>query len=155
MAVYVKSMDPKHLVEIGLEGFYGPSTPGKVHFNPNTYAQQVGTDFIRNHQVLGVDFASVHIYADSWWVTLLTSPKLCSSNMKILRRCMQFCDYISSMRALSSLFTLIDLITFLLIIDRHDYDNFWSSNTIIVEIGFHNQYLMPICNSRSRGWTLT
>lgn len=66
MAVYVKSIDPKHLVEIGLEGFYGPSTPARVQFNPNTYAQQVGTDFVRNHQVLGVDFASVHIYADSW-----------------------------------------------------------------------------------------
>ncbi|KAL6278333.1 hypothetical protein ACE6H2_021934 [Prunus campanulata] len=66
MAVYVKSLDPKHLVEIGLEGFYGPSAPGRVQFNPNTYAQQVGTDFIRNHRVLGVDFASVHIYADSW-----------------------------------------------------------------------------------------
>ncbi|KAI4331644.1 hypothetical protein MLD38_029812 [Melastoma candidum] len=66
MAVYVKSMDPKHLVEIGLEGFYGPSTPNKVQFNPNTYAQKVGTDFIRNHRVLGIDFASVHIYADSW-----------------------------------------------------------------------------------------
>ncbi|XP_054781013.1 mannan endo-1,4-beta-mannosidase 6 isoform X2 [Prosopis cineraria] len=66
MAVYVKSIDPKHLVEIGLEGFYGPSTPQRVQFNPNTYAQQVGTDFIRNHQVLGVDFASVHIYPDSW-----------------------------------------------------------------------------------------
>ncbi|XP_058214781.1 mannan endo-1,4-beta-mannosidase 6 isoform X1 [Rhododendron vialii] len=66
MAVYVKSIDPKHLVEIGLEGFYGPSTPNKVQFNPNTAAQQVGIDFIRNHQVLGVDFASAHIYADSW-----------------------------------------------------------------------------------------
>lgn len=66
MAVFVKSVDPKHLVEIGLEGFYGPSTPDRVQFNPNTYAQQVGTDYIRNHQVLGVDFASVHIYADSW-----------------------------------------------------------------------------------------
>ncbi|KAA8517630.1 hypothetical protein F0562_015104 [Nyssa sinensis] len=66
MAVHVKSIDPKHLLEIGLEGFYGPSTPNRVQFNPNTYAQQVGTDFIRNHQVLGVDFASVHIYADSW-----------------------------------------------------------------------------------------
>ncbi|KAH6798292.1 Glycosyl hydrolase superfamily protein [Perilla frutescens var. hirtella] len=66
MAVFVKSIDPKHLVEIGLEGFYGPSTPNKVQHNPNTYAQQVGTDFIRNHQVLGVDFASVHIYPDSW-----------------------------------------------------------------------------------------
>ncbi|KAL3839936.1 hypothetical protein ACJIZ3_024527 [Penstemon smallii] len=66
MAVFVKSIDPKHLVEIGLEGFYGPSTPNKVQYNPNTYSQQVGTDFIRNHQVLGVDFASVHIYPDSW-----------------------------------------------------------------------------------------
>ncbi|KAL2509792.1 Mannan endo-beta-1 [Forsythia ovata] len=66
MAVYVKSVDPKHLVEIGLEGFYGPSTPNRIQFNPNAYAQQVGTDFIRNHQVLGVDFASVHIYPDSW-----------------------------------------------------------------------------------------
>ncbi|CAL5351627.1 unnamed protein product [Camellia sinensis] len=66
MAVFVKSIDPKHLLEIGSEGFYGPSTPDRVQFNPNTYAQQVGTDFVRHHQVLGVDFASVHIYADSW-----------------------------------------------------------------------------------------
>jgi len=66
MAFYVKSIDTKHLVEIGLEGFYGPSTPQRYQLNPNAYAQQVGTDFIRNHQVLGVDFASVHIYPDSW-----------------------------------------------------------------------------------------
>ncbi|XP_043718241.1 mannan endo-1,4-beta-mannosidase 6 [Telopea speciosissima] len=66
MAIYVKTIDPNHLLEIGLEGFYGSSTPDRVHFNPNTVAQQVGTDFIRNHRALGVDFASVHIYADSW-----------------------------------------------------------------------------------------
>ncbi|PPD80113.1 hypothetical protein GOBAR_DD22961 [Gossypium barbadense] len=47
-------------------GFYGPSAPARAQFNPNSYATQVGTDFIRNHQTLGVDFASVHIYADSW-----------------------------------------------------------------------------------------
>ncbi|GLT41725.1 hypothetical protein SLA2020_157680 [Shorea laevis] len=66
MAVHVKSMDAKHLVEIGVEGFYGPSAPKRAQYNPNSYAIQVGTDFIRNHQALGVDFASVHIYADSW-----------------------------------------------------------------------------------------
>ncbi|KAK9755399.1 hypothetical protein RND81_01G022400 [Saponaria officinalis] len=66
MAAYVKSIDPNHLLEIGLEGFYGPSTPERAQFNPNSYATQVGTDFVRNHQVFGVDFASVHIYADSW-----------------------------------------------------------------------------------------
>ncbi|KAM7526599.1 hypothetical protein LguiA_016501 [Lonicera macranthoides] len=84
MAVYVKSIDPKHLVEIGLEGFYGPSTLNRVHYNPNTYAQQIGTDFIRNHQVLGVDFASVHIYADSW-----ISPTVSNSHLQFIRSWMQ------------------------------------------------------------------
>lgn len=76
MAVFVKSIDPKHLVEIGMEGFYGLSTPNKVQYNPNTYAQQVGTDFIRNHLVLGIDFASVHIYADSWISPSITDAHL-------------------------------------------------------------------------------
>ncbi|KAL9374546.1 hypothetical protein Peur_034166 [Populus x canadensis] len=76
MAVYVKSMDAKHLVEIGLEGFYGPSAPDRAQFNPNSYATQVGTDFIRNHQVLGVDFASVHIYADSWISQTITDSHI-------------------------------------------------------------------------------
>uniref|UniRef100_A0A5B7A9E2 mannan endo-1,4-beta-mannosidase n=2 Tax=Davidia involucrata TaxID=16924 RepID=A0A5B7A9E2_DAVIN len=84
MAVYMKSIDPKHLVEIGLEGFYGPSTPNRVQFNPNTYAQQVGTDFIRNHQVLGVDFASVHIYADSW-----VSPSISDAHIQFTNSWMQ------------------------------------------------------------------
>ena len=66
MAAYVKSIDPKHLLEIGSEGFYGPSTPDRDQFNPSTYSTKVGTVFVRNHQVLGVDFASVHIYADHW-----------------------------------------------------------------------------------------
>ena len=61
-----ESIDRKHLLEIGTEGFYGPSSPDKDGFNPNTYATQVGTDFIRNNQALGIDFASVHIYPDSW-----------------------------------------------------------------------------------------
>eukprot|EP00268_Persea_americana_P047928 TRINITY_DN5023_c0_g1_i2.p1 TRINITY_DN5023_c0_g1~~TRINITY_DN5023_c0_g1_i2.p1 ORF type:complete len:231 (-),score=37.52 TRINITY_DN5023_c0_g1_i2:254-946(-) len=66
MALYVKSIDSRHLLEIGLEGFYGPSTPDRARFNPNTFSTQVGTDFIRNHRAFGIDFASVHIYPDSW-----------------------------------------------------------------------------------------
>ncbi|KAK2414943.1 mannan endo-1,4-beta-mannosidase [Trifolium repens] len=61
------------------EGFYGPSTPQRLQFNPNTYAQQVGTDFIRNHQVLGVDFASVHMYADSW-----VSPQIADTHIPFI-----------------------------------------------------------------------
>ncbi|CAI8583629.1 unnamed protein product [Vicia faba] len=84
MAFHVKKIDPKHLVEIGLEGFYGPSTPQRLQFNPNTYAQQVGTDFIRNHQVLGVDFASVHMYADSW-----VSPQISDTHLSFVKSWME------------------------------------------------------------------
>jgi len=66
MASYIKSIDQNHLVEIGFEGFYGPSTPERLHLNPNTFVNELGTDFIRNHQAPGLDFASVHIYTDSW-----------------------------------------------------------------------------------------
>eukprot|EP01018_Ginkgo_biloba_P031702 Gb_04336 [translate_table: standard] len=73
MAAYVKSVDGEHLVEIGTEGFYGPSSPSRVAFNPNAFSQQVGTDFIRNHGAYGIDFASTHIYADTW-ISPIVSP---------------------------------------------------------------------------------
>ncbi|KAK9723746.1 hypothetical protein RND81_05G022600 [Saponaria officinalis] len=85
MAVYVKSIDPNHLVEIGSEGFYGPSTPDRVQFNPNSYATQVGTDFVRNHQAVGVDFASVHIYADSW-----VSQAISDAHLEFYKSWLQF-----------------------------------------------------------------
>ncbi|XP_044948855.1 mannan endo-1,4-beta-mannosidase 8-like [Hordeum vulgare subsp. vulgare] len=66
MASYVKSIDTVHLVEIGIEGYYGPSTPELLLVNPDDYSGHVGTDFIRNHQTLGIDLASVHIYSDTW-----------------------------------------------------------------------------------------
>ncbi|WOK96726.1 mannan endo-1,4-beta-mannosidase 8 [Canna indica] len=66
MVAHVKSIDPTHLLEIGVEGFYGPSTPEKTQLNPNDFASQAGTDFIRNHQIPGVDLASVHVYSDTW-----------------------------------------------------------------------------------------
>ncbi|KAB2062631.1 hypothetical protein ERO13_A10G153200v2 [Gossypium hirsutum] len=84
MAAYVKSLDAKHMVEIGLEGFYGPSAPARTQFNPNSYATQVGTDFIRNHQALGVDFASVHIYADSW-----ISPTISDAHLEFTKSWME------------------------------------------------------------------
>lgn len=64
MASYVKSIDRNHLVEIGAEGFYGPSTPAKNQLNPHgiTY----GTDFVANNQVKGIDFATIHAYPDQW-----------------------------------------------------------------------------------------
>ncbi|OEL23095.1 putative mannan endo-1,4-beta-mannosidase 9 [Dichanthelium oligosanthes] len=65
MAGYVKSVDPNHMVEIGLEGFYGESTPDqKQQFNPGGYT--VGTDFISNNLIPSIDFATIHSYPDQW-----------------------------------------------------------------------------------------
>ncbi|KAK7284450.1 hypothetical protein RJT34_19196 [Clitoria ternatea] len=63
MAAYVKSIDNNHLLEVGLEGFYGETMPEKRLFNPGF---QIGTDFISNNQVPEIDFATIHIYADEW-----------------------------------------------------------------------------------------
>ncbi|KAI4301622.1 hypothetical protein L6164_034882 [Bauhinia variegata] len=63
MAAYVKSIDRNHLLEIGLEGFYGESMPEKKQFNPG---YTVGTDFISNNQVPEIDFATIHLYPDQW-----------------------------------------------------------------------------------------
>ncbi|KAJ0805017.1 putative mannan endo-1,4-beta-mannosidase [Helianthus annuus] len=61
MACYLKSIDGNHLLEVGLEGFYGTSLSQK---NPNNLPH--GTDFIANNQILEVDFATVHSYPDQW-----------------------------------------------------------------------------------------
>ncbi|XP_058187015.1 mannan endo-1,4-beta-mannosidase 4-like [Rhododendron vialii] len=63
MAAYVKSVDKNHLLEIGLEGFYGDSMPEKKQFNPG---YQVGTDFISNNRIPGIDFTTIHLYPDQW-----------------------------------------------------------------------------------------
>ncbi|KAL5571764.1 hypothetical protein UlMin_021361 [Ulmus minor] len=64
MANYVKSIDNKHLVEVGMEGFYGDSMASRKQYNPNGY--QVGTDFITNNLVKAIDFATIHAYPDVW-----------------------------------------------------------------------------------------
>ena len=63
MASFTKSLDNKHLLEIGMEGFYGDFMPDKKQHNPG---YQVGTDFITNNLVKEVDFATIHAYPDLW-----------------------------------------------------------------------------------------
>ncbi|KAH9711313.1 Mannan endo-1,4-beta-mannosidase 7 [Citrus sinensis] len=63
MASYVKSIDRNHLLEAGLEGFYGQSTPQRKRVNPNL---DIGTDFVANNLIPGIDFATVHSYPDQW-----------------------------------------------------------------------------------------
>ncbi|KAL9152148.1 hypothetical protein ABFS82_11G100600 [Erythranthe guttata] len=64
MSTYVKSIDANHLLEVGLEGFYGEFVPGKKQNNPGGI--EVGTDFISNNRILQIDFTTIHIYPDQW-----------------------------------------------------------------------------------------
>lgn len=70
MAVFVKSLDRKHMLEVGLEGFYSakanPSSAGSRYANPASYVEQFGVDFILNAQIAEIDFTTVHSYPDSW-----------------------------------------------------------------------------------------
>ncbi|OVA04199.1 Glycoside hydrolase [Macleaya cordata] len=64
MATYTKSIDNKHLLEIGMEGFYGDSMPEKKQLNPGGY--KFGTDFISSNLIKEIDFATIHAYPDLW-----------------------------------------------------------------------------------------
>ncbi|ERN01665.1 hypothetical protein AMTRI_Chr10g229390 [Amborella trichopoda] len=66
MAAHIKFLDHKHLVTVGLEGFYGPTTPEKSNVNPGSWAASLGSDFIQDSKSEYIDFASVHSYPDSW-----------------------------------------------------------------------------------------
>ncbi|KAA8528039.1 hypothetical protein F0562_035092 [Nyssa sinensis] len=80
MAAYVKSMDSKHLLEIGMEGFYGDSMPDRKQYNPG---YQVGTDYITNNLIKEIDFATIHAYPDIW-----LSGQSDNSQMEFMQRWM-------------------------------------------------------------------
>lgn len=63
MAAHVKSIDVNHMLEAGLEGFYAPTTT-RSQINPSF---QIGTDFISNNLISGIDFATLHSYPDQWY----------------------------------------------------------------------------------------
>lgn len=63
MASFVKSIDRNHLLEAGLEGFYGNASPQRKRLHPGI---NIGTDFIANNRIHGIDFATLHSYPDQW-----------------------------------------------------------------------------------------
>ncbi|XP_010484638.1 PREDICTED: mannan endo-1,4-beta-mannosidase 7-like [Camelina sativa] len=72
MAAHVKSLDRNHLLEAGLEGFYGQSSPQSTTLNP---PGQFGTDFIANNRIPGIDFVTVHSYPDEWFTDASASEQ--------------------------------------------------------------------------------
>lgn len=68
--MFVKSLDRKHMLEVGLEGFWSSQanrgSAGSTYANPASYVEQFGVDFILNAQIAEIDFTTVHSYPDSW-----------------------------------------------------------------------------------------
>jgi len=67
MSTFVRSIDKKHLLTVGLEGFYGPKNPKSLTVNPADWAALYGSDFVHNSNLPNIDFASAHIYPDHWY----------------------------------------------------------------------------------------
>lgn len=76
MAAYAKSIDQKHLLTVGFEGFYGLSTPEKLEVNPGDWVKNLGSDFVRHSKIDLLDFASVHVYPDIWIPNLSNDEKV-------------------------------------------------------------------------------
>lgn len=67
MAAYVKSVDAKHLVSTGEEGYRSDGETPPPHLNWINGGWK-GVDFVGNIACPNIDFATVHIYPDNWKV---------------------------------------------------------------------------------------
>jgi mannan endo-1,4-beta-mannosidase len=61
MSTYIKTIDPKHLVSVGDEGFY--CLPGATDWTENCGE---GVDTVAFAQLENIDVMSFHLYPDSW-----------------------------------------------------------------------------------------
>lgn len=70
MSAYLKSIDPKHLVSTGEEGF-DTTTSGYTSFTSYTtyfwiFSLTDGTSFTQNVAIPTIDWAGIHLYPDTW-----------------------------------------------------------------------------------------
>jgi len=64
-SAFVKSLDPNHLVTVGEEGFWSADSPNE-YANPTWWAKAMGQNFRLNHMPDSIDFATIHIWPDTW-----------------------------------------------------------------------------------------
>lgn len=71
MVAHFRKIDPKHLLTIGQEGMFGEGNPSNV-YNPGGspveggWAHQNGQEFVRNHAIDGISYATIHAWPDNW-----------------------------------------------------------------------------------------
>jgi mannan endo-1,4-beta-mannosidase len=67
MSAYIKTLDPKHLVSTGEEGYRSDGATNCCHNNWVNGGFK-GEDFTRNTALPTIDFATVHVYPDHWQI---------------------------------------------------------------------------------------
>jgi mannan endo-1,4-beta-mannosidase len=60
ISVYIKSLDPNHLVTLGDEGFMNGGGDGSYPYTPSE-----GVDFVANLKIPDLDYGTFHLYPDS------------------------------------------------------------------------------------------
>ncbi|KAK9861966.1 hypothetical protein WJX84_012076 [Apatococcus fuscideae] len=66
MSTYLKEQDPKHMVTVGEEGFWGPGAKRESANPGNGWASLTGQNFTANMNLPTIDFAAVHLWPDNW-----------------------------------------------------------------------------------------
>eukprot|EP00850_Spirogloea_muscicola_P011363 SM000070S21329 [mRNA] locus=s70:313144:316267:- [translate_table: standard] len=67
MAKYVKSIDSKHLLTVGTEGFFGSGSRWSAQNPPpSNYYQNCGGDFLQLHGITQIDFTTFHGHPHLW-----------------------------------------------------------------------------------------
>ncbi|UCE01508.1 MAG: cellulase family glycosylhydrolase [Candidatus Latescibacterota bacterium] len=75
MSAHIQSLDPNHLVTTGIEGFYDDGH-GPWYTNGSE-----GVDFLRDHQVTTIDYATAHSWPDHWGFDFATTMALLSRQL--------------------------------------------------------------------------
>jgi hypothetical protein len=68
MSAYIKSIDSKHLVSTGEEGYRADGDTSCCHNNWINGGFK-GEDFTKNTALPTIDFATIHVYPDHWQIT--------------------------------------------------------------------------------------
>jgi len=66
ISAYIKSLDPDHLVTLGDEGWFDPSTASSIGDGSYAYSGAEGVSFPTNLQIPTLDYGVFHLYPDSW-----------------------------------------------------------------------------------------
>jgi len=66
ISAFIKSLDPTHLVTLGDEGWFDPSTAATIGDGSYAYSGEEGVSFVNNLKIPTLDYGVFHLYPDSW-----------------------------------------------------------------------------------------